>query len=81
MKPINVMLRLMATFVVAAALTIFAADAVSAYQSDSNGQGNGNSDPGCVTGNPSTGSECEGGNGGQAGGGVGCAGLDRKSVV
>src|SRR4051794_16657515 len=74
MHLINSTLRLFATFVVTAALTIFAATAASAYQSDGNGQGNGTSDPGCVTGNPSTGSKCDGGNGGQAGGGVGCAG-------
>ena len=40
-------------------------------------QGNGNADNGCVTGNPSQGSECNGGpndNQGKPGGGVGCAG-------
>jgi hypothetical protein len=40
-------------------------------------QGNGNSDHGCVTGNPSPGSECNGGpndNQGKPGGGVGCSG-------
>ncbi len=31
-----------------------------------------NEDAGCVVGNPSPGSECEGGNTGQAGGGIGC---------
>jgi len=42
-----------------------------------NGHGNGNADNGCVTGNPSPGSECNGGpndNQGKPGGGVGCAG-------
>jgi hypothetical protein len=41
------------------------------------GQGTGNADHGCVTGNPSPGSDCHGGptdNQGRAGGGVGCQG-------
>ena len=74
MKRITIVARLIATVTAVVALLVFAAGAASAEHKAGHTQEGGNADAGCVTGNPSEGSACQGGNGGQAGGGVGCQG-------
>jgi hypothetical protein len=63
--------RLSIIAAVALALTIAAVLAFGVYGPSVDAQ-TGNPDAGCVVGNPSPGSDCLGGNTGQAGGGIGC---------